>query len=70
MAIIETSRWAQPKVELTNCDREAIHLIGAVQPFGFLVAFSEAWKIERISANAADHLGCPVDALLAPRSAR
>ncbi len=61
---IETSVWAQFKVDLTNCDREPIHFIGAIQPFGFLVALSSEWTIVRVSANAADHLGCSVDALL------
>lgn len=26
------------KVDLTNCDREPIHILGAIQPFGFLLA--------------------------------
>ena len=27
-------------VDLTNCDREPIHIPGAIQPFGFLLALS------------------------------
>ena len=27
-------------IDLTNCDREPIHLLGAVQPFGFLLGVS------------------------------
>ena len=38
-------------VDLTNCDREPIHLLGAIQPIGFLVAVSDAWVIERASDN-------------------
>lgn len=41
---------AQP-VDLTNCDREPIHLLGAIQPFGFLIAVSSDWLISRVSAN-------------------
>ena len=39
-------------VDLTNCDREPIHLIGAVQSFGFLIAVSGAdWTVTRVSSN-------------------
>ncbi|HQS13647.1 HWE histidine kinase domain-containing protein [Reyranella sp.] len=42
-----------PAVDLTNCDREPIHLLGAVQPFGFLIALdSTQWIITRLSSNA------------------
>ncbi|WP_422010647.1 HWE histidine kinase domain-containing protein [Reyranella sp.] len=47
-----------PAVDLTNCDREPIHLLGAVQPFGFLIALdSTQWIITRVSSNAAAWLG-------------
>ena len=50
-------------VDLTNCDREPIHLLGAVQPFGFLVALdSTHWTITRLSSNAGVWLGAgPAD---------
>ena len=48
---------AQP-VDLTNCDREPIHLLGAIQPIGFLLALSSDLKIQRVSANAGDFLNC------------
>ncbi|AQR60254.1 two-component system sensor histidine kinase/response regulator [Brevundimonas sp. LM2] len=51
-------------VDLTNCDREPIHLISAIQPNGFLVAVSTDWLISRVSANAPDFVGGTVDALL------
>lgn len=51
-------------VDLTNCDREPIHLIGTVQPIGFLIAATADWTISRVSANAPGFLGRPVDALL------
>jgi light-regulated signal transduction histidine kinase (bacteriophytochrome) len=45
-------------VDLTNCDREPIHLLGAVQPFGFLIAVSSAdWRITRTSRNVNEWLG-------------
>lgn len=61
------------EVDLTNCDREPIHLLGNVQPFGFLVGVSRQWMIEHISQNAAEylpgearaHLGCPLTSIFA-----
>ncbi len=52
------------KVDLTNCDREPIHILGAIQPFGFLIALSGDWLIARVSANIGDHLGRPAAALV------
>ncbi len=45
------------KVDLTNCDREPIHLLGAIQSPGFLVAVSTDWIIARVSRNIRDLLG-------------
>lgn len=56
--------YEQPNVDLTSCDREPIHHISAIQPVGFLVTVSADWVITRVSANAADHLGRSVEALL------
>ncbi|WP_027683383.1 HWE histidine kinase domain-containing protein [Rhizobium leguminosarum] len=44
-------------VDLTNCDREPIHQLGSVQPFGFLLAVSSDWIVMRASANLAEFLG-------------
>ncbi|TBR25443.1 MAG: GAF domain-containing protein, partial [Reyranella sp.] len=45
-------------VDLTNCDREPIHLLGAIQPFGFLLGLdSTQWTITRASGNAVEWLG-------------
>jgi light-regulated signal transduction histidine kinase (bacteriophytochrome) len=52
------------KIDLSNCDREPIHLLSTIQPIGFLVAASADWIIIRLSANSPDWLGQPVDALL------
>jgi len=46
-----------PNVDLTNCDREPIHQLGAIQPFGFLLVASSDWNVTRASANLADFLG-------------
>jgi len=45
------------KVDLTNCDREPIHLLGAIQPAGFLIAVSTDWIIARVSKNIRGLLG-------------
>ncbi|MCJ8190328.1 HWE histidine kinase domain-containing protein [Sphingomicrobium aestuariivivum] len=50
-------------VDLTNCDREPIHLLGGIQPIGFLVAFSLDWQIMRHSANLDDFLPVGADPL-------
>jgi light-regulated signal transduction histidine kinase (bacteriophytochrome)/CheY-like chemotaxis protein len=49
-------------VDLTNCDREPIHLLGTIQPFGFLIAATADWTISRASANAGAWLGVPPSA--------
>jgi len=44
-------------VDLTNCEREQIHLLGHVQTFGCLVALSSDWLVMHASRNTQDHLG-------------
>lgn len=64
------------RVDLTNCDREPIHLLGRVQKFGFLLAVSPDWVISHLSENVRDFLGVgaapligkPSDALLPPET--
>ncbi|NEU11123.1 GAF domain-containing protein [Methylobacterium sp. BTF04] len=51
-------------VDLTSCDREPIHILGAVQSFGFLVAVSPDWIVVRASENAPRWLGRPVADML------
>lgn len=54
-------------VDLGNCAREPIHLLGAVQAFGFLLAVSSDWVVRRASANVERHLGvAPADLLGRP----
>ncbi|WP_244488015.1 HWE histidine kinase domain-containing protein [Aureimonas sp. Leaf454] len=45
-------------VDLSNCDREPIHLLGLLQPFGFLIAVSMDWLIQHVSANIGTFLDC------------
>ena len=40
-------------VDLTQCEREPVHIPGSIQPFGVLVAFSlPTWSIVHVSENA------------------
>lgn len=52
-----------PRVDLTNCDREPIHILGAIQPVGFLIALTSDWIIARVSANIGDYLDAVPDDL-------
>lgn len=45
------------EVDLTNCDREPIHLLGRVQPFGALVAVNGDWMVAHHSQNFDAMLG-------------
>ncbi|WP_316178177.1 HWE histidine kinase domain-containing protein [Bradyrhizobium sp. SZCCHNRI1009] len=64
-------------VNLTNCDREPIHVPGTVQPFGFLLALVSDFTICMASENAPDFLGGdlgwllqrPLDAVLSEAAA-
>ncbi len=47
----------QVSVDLTNCDREPIHQLGAIQPFGFLLSLSTDWLVRRASANVEAFFG-------------
>lgn len=52
-------------IDLTNCDREPIHIPGFIQPHGFLVAFNpETLKIERASENTGAFIGKKTAVLL------
>ncbi|MDA8870011.1 GAF domain-containing protein [Rhizobiaceae bacterium] len=50
--------WETPnyEVDLTSCDREPIHQLGAVQSFGFLIAVSTDWIVSRVSQNIGEFL--------------
>ncbi|MBB1094193.1 GAF domain-containing protein [Rhodopseudomonas palustris] len=38
-------------VDLTNCDREPIHIPGCIQPHGLLIAFNDELKVVAVSSN-------------------
>ena len=54
---------AEP-VDLTNCDREPIHILGHVQFYGCLIAISADWMITHASENCAALLDLPSDKLI------
>ena len=47
------------RYDLSNCDREPIHQLGTIQPFGALLALTTDWNVAHRSANA--------DAILQPK---
>ncbi|MHA6722751.1 HWE histidine kinase domain-containing protein [Sphingomonas sp. RS2018] len=51
-------------IDLTNCDREPIHILGAIQPIGFLLALTADWLVSRTSANVAQFLGMTPEDML------
>jgi light-regulated signal transduction histidine kinase (bacteriophytochrome)/CheY-like chemotaxis protein len=57
------------QVDLTNCDREPIHVPGSVQPFGFLLALLSDFTICIASENVGGFLGAdPAELLQRPLS--
>ncbi|AHM59708.1 bacteriophytochrome (light-regulated signal transduction histidine kinase) [Flammeovirgaceae bacterium 311] len=44
-------------VDLTNCDREPIHIPGGIQPHGILLVLDESLNICQLSENAEDFFG-------------
>ncbi|MFN3226448.1 MAG: HWE histidine kinase domain-containing protein [Hyphomicrobiales bacterium] len=59
-----SSRLEDQAVDITSCDREPIHLSGAVQAFGYLLALSADWIIARASANIGEVCDKSPDELL------
>lgn len=62
------SRAEHPRfgeADLSNCERELIHLAGSIQPHGVLLVLSEPQlDIVQVSDNTAQHLGRPPHALI------
>lgn len=53
---------APDRVDLTNCDREPIHIPGRIQPHGILLACdTDLSTVRRHSLNAAEALALPFD---------
>lgn len=44
-------------VNLSNCDREPIHQLGQIQPFGALIAVNSDWFVAHRSCNLAEIFG-------------
>lgn len=52
------------EVDLTNCDREPIHIPGRIQSFGCLLVVSSDWVVAGASANLSVYAGHDADAVL------
>lgn len=62
-----TQTFEAPAFNLTNCDREPIHVPGSVQAHGFLLVLARASAdlvVEQASENAAAYLGLPLSEIL------
>ncbi|QWF22412.1 SpoIIE family protein phosphatase [Nocardioides sp. LMS-CY] len=65
---------AYGEVDLTTCDREPIHVPGAIQPHGVLLALDEQLRVVVVSGNcdallgvrAEVAIGAPLESLLGP----
>ena len=52
-------------VDLTNCEREPIHILGHIQSHGYLIAIqADTYTIVHVSANITDLVGIPPAQLL------
>ncbi|QFS83645.1 HWE histidine kinase domain-containing protein [Roseivivax sp. THAF197b] len=68
----QRARTKSTEVDLTNCDREPIHLLGRVQSYGALLAVSSDWIVQHASENlgavlnisARDAIGVSLESLL------
>lgn len=59
------------KIDLTNCDREPIHIPGSVQPHGAMLVLSEPeLLLVQVSENTREHFGIPPNDLLGQPLAR
>lgn len=53
------------QIDLSNCDREPIHIPGSIQPHGVLLAVRETdWTVRQVSANTEAAFGAGPAALL------
>ena len=72
-----SSATPTPSVDISKCEREPVHIPGAIQPFGCLVAFLlPTWTIAHVSTNAATvfgaagpdaMIGAAIETILAPK---
>ncbi|GAB2208870.1 HWE histidine kinase domain-containing protein [Roseibium sp. ROS1] len=59
----------QQNYDLSNCDREPIHILGRVQSYGCLVALSSDWMVTFASENCAEILGFDAQTIVGSRFA-
>ena len=67
MAFVATNNQSlvDDSLNLTNCDREPIHIPGSIQPYGFLLGLDEHTKhVVQASANTGALLGIAAEELL------
>ena len=55
---------ADELINLSNCDNEPIHRLGAIQSFGFLLAINPDWRIAFASENVIAFLGVAADEII------
>jgi two-component system, chemotaxis family, sensor kinase Cph1 len=64
-SVAHTRSPTPDSLDLTNCDREPIHIPGSIQPHGVLLVISEAdLTIMQVSKNVAQQLGRSPEELL------
>ncbi|MCW8108763.1 GAF domain-containing protein [Alteromonas ponticola] len=52
------------KVDLSNCDREPIHLIGSIQSHGCLIALQSDWSVAYCSKNSERYFGTSAEKII------
>ena len=61
---MNNSTYLNEDVDLTNCDREPIHLLGNIQSFGCFIAMRADWLVAFCSENVEAYLGKSVDEVI------
>ena len=52
-------------VDLTDCDREPIHIPGTIQPYGVLLVLAEPeLTVAQVSENVGDHFPLGIEDIL------
>ncbi len=65
MDVSETPTVAPPMPDLSACERERIHMPGAIQPHGCLLFCAlPSWEVRAVSANAGEFLGRDAESML------
>ena len=52
------------KIDLTNCEREQIHKLSRVQPYGYLLSFTVDWVLQGYSENVSELFNKKIDGML------